>query len=222
MLDVPAPLAAVLPLPDKRARRVLHGACNLAGTLFTVLGFVLAFVYHETKGVTANPPKAVDHFGLNEPKGHQTLSRPLHIIIGYCVVILVFLQCCAGLVKFVQRDGRAPAAQPPQGVLGKLLALHGRLGPLMWLGGLVCVMLAVYFEYLEVPGDGMDPDDKPHWNVAQLVIACLLVAALGITVIVYIHTGDRAAHDKAPAGGEGEGEYAADGEYVDVRGLLNA
>ena len=64
-------------LPDKRARRVLHGACNLAGGLLTVAGFVLAFTYHEALGKP--------HAGLNEPAWHQTASRPAHIIIGYMV-----------------------------------------------------------------------------------------------------------------------------------------
>jgi hypothetical protein len=34
-------------LPTKRSRRILHGACNLMGTLFSICGFVLAFTYHE-------------------------------------------------------------------------------------------------------------------------------------------------------------------------------
>lgn len=119
-------------LPDKRARRVLHGACNLAGTLLAIVGFVLAFTYHEALGKP--------HAGLNEPAWHQTLARPAHIIIGYMVVIAVFGQCVAGLAKYVQRDGPAP---PPK---GGALSYHGLVGPVVWLLGLVCVCLALYFE----------------------------------------------------------------------------
>ena len=76
VLDEPSASVAAY-LPDKRARRVLHGACNLAGTLLTVAGFVLAFTYHEALGKP--------HAGLNEPAWHKTASRPAHIIIGYMV-----------------------------------------------------------------------------------------------------------------------------------------
>ena len=147
VLDSPPALVAAY-LPDKRARRVLHGACNLAGTLLTVSGFVLAFTYHEALGKP--------HAGLNEPAWHQTLSRPAHIIIGYMVVIAIFGQCVAGLVKFVQRDGPAP---PPA---GGPLSYHGLVGPAVWLLGLLCIALALYFEYLEVP-----PPDAKHWNLVR-------------------------------------------------------
>ena len=61
----------------------------------------------------------------------------------------------------------------------------------------------------------MPPKDKPHWNAGQLVAACIFISALGLTVVVYLHTGDRAAHDKATS--EESGDYSDD---VDVRGLL--
>ena len=181
------------------------------------------------------------HAGLNEPPAHATLSRPAHIILGYMVIIAIFLQCCAGLVKYVQRDGIAPAAVPKGGIL----AQHGRFGPLVWCCGLVCIVLAVYFEYLEVRPQGITPfccglcavtttrsglsyppptfpsfsqvppADKPHWNAGQLAVACVFIVSLGITVLAYLHTGDRAAHDKSLVDLAGE-----DDGSVDVRGLL--
>lgn len=185
VLDEPSASVAAW-LPDKRARRVLHGACNLAGTLLTVAGFVLAFTYHEALGKP--------HAGLNEPAWHQTASRPAHIIIGYMVVIAIFGQCVAGLVKFVQRDGPAP---PPT---GGLLSYHGLVGPVVWLLGLLCIVLALYFEYLEVP-----PHDMKHWSLGQILVAGALIAALAVSVLVSI------CRPRAKA----------DAESDDARGLLN-
>ena len=62
VLDVPAFAAGWL--PDKRSRRVLHGACNLLGTLFTVVGFVIAFTYHGTMSQFAAVGLPAGHFGL--------------------------------------------------------------------------------------------------------------------------------------------------------------
>lgn len=113
-------------------------------------------------------------------------------------VIAIFAQCCAGLVKFVQRDGPAP---PPA---GGLLSYHGLFGPFVWLCGLLCIVLALYFEYLEVP-----PHDAQHWTLDQILVAGVLVATLAAAVLASICR----PRAKTPS--------ADSDDVVDVRGLLN-
>jgi len=150
-------------LPTKRSRRIIHGACNLLGTLFAISGFVLAFTYHEALGKV--------HTGLSGEVGtHNVWYRPAHIILGYIVLFGIFIQCIIGLVKFVQRDDPSKSNQSQN---KSSLSLHGKFGPILWALGLVCILLAVYFEYLEVP-----PQDKPHWNLSQLIVTIFFVLGL--------------------------------------------
>lgn len=157
-------------LPTKRSRRILHGACNLFGTLFAISGFVLAFTYHEALGKV--------HTGLSGEVGsHNVWYRPAHIILGYIVLIGIFLQCAFGLVKYVQKEDENQAKADKTSSSNQLLSLHGKIGPVLWACGLICILLAVYFEYLEVP-----PQDKPHWNLMQLVVSILFVLGLFVSV----------------------------------------
>jgi hypothetical protein len=170
-----AQLAYVLPssyfIPEgKRNRRVLHAACNLFGTVLVLLGFSVAYVYH----AALNKP----HAGLNEPAWHQTWTRPAHVIIGYMVVIAILLQCCAGLTKYVLKE-----REDESSVLSKALKYHGRLGPIVWVLGLFCICLALYFEYLEVP-----PHDAAHWTLGQIAVAGVLIIALAVSLILALHS----------------------------------
>jgi len=171
-------------LPTKRSRRILHGACNLMGTLFSICGFVLAFTYHEALGKV--------HTGLSGEVGtHAVWYRPAHIILGYIVLLGIFLQCVFGLVKYVQREDPNQSSATPSST--PILSLHGKIGPLFWACGLICILLAVYFEYLEVP-----PQDKPHWNLTQLVISIIFVLGLFLSVSWMLATSTRiGAHQKS-------------------------
>lgn len=148
-------------LPDTRARHVLHGGANLLGTMCAVSGFMIAFTYHQVLGK--------DHTALTGEVGdHNTWTRPAHVITGYAVLLGVFIQCTAGLCKFASR---APEHS-------WLRTAHARAGPLLWIGGLTCIALAAYFEYLEKP-----PQDKPHWTGGQLAAILVLLALLATTVL---------------------------------------
>jgi hypothetical protein len=102
----------------------------------------------------------------------------------------------------VQRDGPAAPAPAPA---GGLLSLHGVVGPAVWVLGLVCIVLALYFEYLEVP-----PHDAAHWTLDQILVAGALVAMLAASVLVSL------CRPRAKRVGDDDGD-AAD----DARGLLN-
>lgn len=168
-------------LPTKRSRRIIHGACNLLGTLFAISGFVLAFTYHEALGKV--------HTGLSGEVGtHNVWYRPAHIILGYIVLIGIFLQCIIGLVKFVQKDD---PVQSNQSQKKSFLSWHGKIGPIIWALSLVCILLAVYFEYLEVP-----PQDKPHWNLSQLVVTILFVLGLFSIVSLMLIKSNRPAESQ--------------------------
>jgi len=181
------PLAARL-LPDEHSRHVLHGGASLLGALCAISGFLIAFTYHQMQ-----PGK--DHTALTGEVGdHATWARPAHVITGYAVVLGVFLQSIVGLCKFASRA-------PPSSVLR---VAHAHAGPALWLGGVACIALAAYFEYLEVP-----PQDKPHWSGGQLAAVLALLAALAATVVTLLAAGARKR--RAGAGG-------ADDE--DAHGLL--
>ena len=66
----------------------------------------------------------------------------------------------------------------------------------------------------------MPPHDLTHWNAGQLAVSCVFISALAITVLTYLHTGDRAAHDKVAPENDGDDDGGADDGAVDVRGLL--
>lgn len=195
-----AQLAYVLPssffIPEsKRDRRVVHAACNLSGTILVLLGFTVAYVYH----AALNKP----HAGLNEPAWHETWTRPAHVITGYIVVIAILIQCCAGLAKYVLKE-----RQVEGGLLDKALKYHGRLGPVVWILGLFCICLALYFEYLEVP-----PHDAAHWTLGQIAVAGVLIIALAISLILALHS-RRSVEQKL------DDEHGDDGAYRS--GLINA
>ena len=125
------------------------------------------------------------------PPNTHTQRTPPHTSARSIVIIGVFLQCVAGLCKHAVR---APSAA--------LVLVHRRVGPALWVGGLVCIGLAAYFEYLEVP-----PQDKPHWDGAQLGAVLVGLVALGAAVLGLLALGARAgagaSEYKVKGGGEG-------------------
>ena len=68
--------------------------------------------------------------------------------------------------------------------------------------------MAAYFEYLEVP-----PQDKPHWNGAQLGAVIVGLIALGAVVLGLLAVGARAGANAA--------EYKIKGEDGHEALLLN-
>ena len=170
---------ALFPKLSERARHALHGGCNLLGFLFSACGFVLAFVYHQVKldnGLQKNA-----HSGLSGEVGtHNTWTRPAHIIMGYIVLIGLLIQSAAGLGMHAFPSLHNAA-----------VFFHRRVGPALWVGGLLCICLAGYFEFLEVP-----PQDKPHWNGSQLAAIIITVGLLGAGVVGLLSLGRREGKDE--------------------------
>lgn len=160
------------PKMHERTRHALHGGCSLLGTLFAIVGFFIAFVYHEVKlnlGLQTNA-----HSGLSGEVGtHNTWTRPAHAILGYIVLIGLFIQSAAGL-----------GMHTFPGLYNVAIFFHRRIGPTLWVGGLTCICLAGYFEWLEVP-----PQDKPHWNGAQLASIFVTVFLLAASVLGLLSLG---------------------------------
>jgi hypothetical protein len=166
---------------SERSRHALHGGCSLLGTLFSIGGFLIAFTYHELKlslGLQTNA-----HSGLSGEVGtHNTWTRPAHAILGYIVLIGLFIQSAAGLGMHAFPSLHNTA-----------VFFHRRIGPALWVGGLVCICLAGYFEYLEVPN--LAPHDKPHWSGSQLAAIIITVGLLGASVLGLLSLGRREAKD---------------------------
>ena len=59
---------------------------------------------------------------------------------------------------------------------------HGRVGPVIWLCGLLCVCLAAWFEYLEGAG---------HWSIGQVAAVWVGVFALFAALVAHAHLGSR-------------------------------
>lgn len=169
----------IFPKMSERSRHALHGGCSLMGTLFSVAGFLIAFVYHEVKlnlGLQTNA-----HSGLSGEVGtHNTWTRPAHAIIGYIILIGLFIQSAAGLGMHAFPSLYSTA-----------IFFHRRIGPALWVAGLFCICLAGYFEWLEVP-----PQDKPHWNGAQLASIIVTVSLLGASVLGLLSLGKDDKDDK--------------------------
>ncbi len=101
--------------PDRAARRVVHGTLNLLAALLVVLGYLVAFAYHQ-----ANPrsPAAVANVSAHLPFGlpaeYGAKARSAHVVIGWMTLALTVLLAVSGLFKFVQAHKGA-----------KVFALHG-------------------------------------------------------------------------------------------------
>lgn len=148
--------------PDKESRRLVHGVLTIIAAFLIVTGYLVAFVYHEAKGI--------EHLALTDNQG--TWTRPAHVFIGLIALGGAALQASAGLYKFVAatRDRAA------------VLRVHGTLGPVVWIAGLLCVCLAAWFEYLEGAG---------HWTIGQATAIWLGVAALAGAVLALMRFGTR-------------------------------
>jgi hypothetical protein len=162
------------PALGERARHALHGGCNLLGTLCSLLGFTIAFVYHQVK--LDNGLQKNSHSALSGEVGtHATWTRPAHAILGYIVLLGLLVQSAAGLGMHA-----FPALR------GAAILFHRRVGPALWVGGLACICLAGVFEWLEVP-----PQDKPHWSGGQLAAIFVTVGLLAAGVLGLLGLGRR-------------------------------
>jgi hypothetical protein len=148
-----------------------------------VAGYLVAFVYHQAKGT--------EHLALTQNQG--TLSRPAHVFLGLFALAGGIIQAAGGLYKYVviTRD-RA-----------KILKLHGRVGPIVWTLGLLCIGLAAYFEYLE---------GANHWTLGQAGAIWTGLVALFAAVMAYAHKGTR---DHAGRAEDDEGGF-----FIKRAGLL--
>ncbi len=80
--------------PSRDSRRVLHGTLGLLAALFVLLGYAIAFVYHQAKGAP--------HMPFSEPSTNAPLARSAHVVIGLIAISCTLLQAVMGLYKFVQ------------------------------------------------------------------------------------------------------------------------
>lgn len=156
--------------PDRASRRVLHGVLGFLGGIFILLGYAVAFVYHQAKGQAHyawnNPQYSAD------PDTYSLKARAAHAVIGSIVVLCVLVQMAGGLAKWVAAT---------RGF--KVLAVHGKVGPLIWSLGLVCFMLAAYFEY----------EEKRYktgtWSLGEAAVIWVGVGALFVAVALHRHLG---------------------------------
>jgi hypothetical protein len=80
--------------PTRDSRRVLHGTLGLLAALFVLLGYLIAFVYHQAQG---RP-----HMPFSEPASNSPTARSAHVVIGLIAIGCTLLQFVMGLYKFVQ------------------------------------------------------------------------------------------------------------------------
>lgn len=151
--------------PDRASRRLLHGTANLLAALFAISGYLIAFVYHQANGIT--------HLALDQ----EDKSRTAHVFIGLIALSGIGLQSIVGLWKMVTftREGR------------KVLPQHGKVGPLVWVCGLLCVCLAAWFEYRE-----NFTENKVRWLLGQVLAIWGGIFLLAITVLLQLYKGTRA------------------------------
>lgn len=187
--------------PDKLSRRVLHGTFNLLALFFAATAFLVAFVYHQTIG-QKHLPWTNDAYSDGK---HSTVARSIHVVLGYTVLAGLALQVLAGLYKFVQRT--------KYGESGDKLTLHGRVGPVVWLLGLVCIALAAYFEWQEkafkAPGT--------TWGLGTAVTVWLGLATVVGLVVAHVHLAS-SSHFVEPIPEDDDVEDGGDARFLSRRG----
>ena len=82
--------------PSRDSRRVLHGTLGLLAALFVLLGYMVAFVYHQAQGKP--------HMPFSEPATNSPTARSAHVVIGLIAIGCTLLQVVMGLYKFVQLE----------------------------------------------------------------------------------------------------------------------
>ena len=101
--------------PDRAARRVVHGTLNLLACFFVVLGYLVAFAFHQAN---ARAPAAVagvsPHLPFALPAEYGGKARSAHVVVGWVTLALTVLLAVSGLFTFVQAHKGA-----------KVIALHG-------------------------------------------------------------------------------------------------
>ena len=80
--------------PTRDSRRVLHGTLGLLAALFVLLGYMIAFVYHQSRGLP--------HMPFSEPQSNSPTARSAHVVIGLIAIACTVLQMVMGLYKYVQ------------------------------------------------------------------------------------------------------------------------
>ncbi len=98
------------------------------------------------------------------------------------------LMCVAGLYKYIAstRDN------------AKVLSIHGKVGPAVWVCGHICICLAAWFEYLEGAG---------HWTIGQAAAIWIGVGALFLALVAHSHMGSRDHLAGELKDNDGSGEY---------------
>jgi hypothetical protein len=210
--------------PTRESRRVLHGTLNMLAFFFVVLGYLVAFAYHQ-----ANPraPPAIAgvsaHLPFRLPNEYSPKARSAHVVLGWFTLAGTVLLSLSGMYKFVQahKDDKVEGSRGLQQGLGavtkervKVFMYHGasgparerpcarvalrartpsllsdphstperaragKIGPVVWFCGLLCICLAAWFEYQE-------KNYKPAgttWTVGEAVLVWVLVALLFVLV----------------------------------------
>ena len=166
-------------LTTKADRTACHGAVQLLSALVGAVGMTIAIVYHESIGA--------GHIPLNKPTIQSPVARTLHVIVGYITISCLLIVAGAGLLT----------AHRPSPLLKRV---HPVAGKLVWAGGLFCLAIAAWFEYME-------KDYKPPgttWTAATLGSVwgglVLLVVAMGVT---FRFTDKAALYLELGEGGEG-------------------
>lgn len=182
--------------PTKSSRRLLHGYFASLAVCFAVSAYLIAFVYHQANGIT--------HLALDQ----EDKSRTAHVFIGLITLGGLCLQGIVGLWKMVKltRDGQ------------RTLLAHGKLGPAVWMGGLLCIALAAWFEYQE-----NFTEHKIRWLLPQVIAIWAGLLVLAVAVCVHLYIGSRAhIAPESKALGLGYDEYSPmqeDTVYADIKGV---
>ena len=177
-------------LPSRASRRLLHAVLQASAAGLGLAGYVWAYLYHEAKGK--------DHLALKR----QSLARPIHVFLGLFAVFGSLLLACVGAVKL--HYARSAGGPPPP----KALALHGRLGPLVWVSALLAIALAAVFEYQENLGVDEPSPKVQHWTLGQAALVCAALLALAASVVGQLACGSR-EHLVEDAEAAAEDKYSA-------------
>jgi hypothetical protein len=88
--------------PDRSSRRVVHGTLNLVASMFVILGYLVAFVYHQAKPRPPPNEGISTHLPFGLPDEYSPKARSAHVIIGWCSLAGTVILMLTGLFKFVQ------------------------------------------------------------------------------------------------------------------------
>lgn len=88
--------------PDRSSRRVIHGTLNIIAAMFVILGYLVAFVYHQAKPRSPPNENISTHIPFTLPDEFSPRARSAHVIVGWFAIAGTVFLMLSGLFKFVQ------------------------------------------------------------------------------------------------------------------------